>query len=81
MTSKLLLKLNMSRYLAKLAISSHMMCCSRLVVGEIHVLSMTLHSLQMTFLATKATFAADKLTAVSAMISACADPKPPVTDL
>ena len=81
MTSKLLLKLSMRRYRAKLAISSHMICCSRLVVGEMQVLSITRHSLQMTFLATKATLAADKLTAVSAMISAWAEPNPPVTDL
>ena len=70
MTSKLLLNDSMSKYLARLAMSSHMMCCSRLVVGDTQVLSMTRQSLQMTFRATVATFAADKLTAVSAMISA-----------
>ena len=62
MTSKLLLKDNMSRYRAKLAMSSHMICCSNEVVGETQVLSMTRQSLQMTFLATVATLAALKLT-------------------
>ena len=61
--------------------SSQLMCCSRVVVGLMQVLSMTLQSLQMTFLATRATLEAERETRVSAMISACADPRPPVTDL
>ena len=80
MTSKRLLKDNINRYRARLAMSSHMMCCSNEVVGLMQVLSMTRQSLHMTFLATKATLAADNETAVSAMISAWADPNPPVTD-
>lgn len=39
----------------------------------------TLHSLPMTFLETSCTFAEASATAVSAMISACIEPKPPVT--
>ena len=34
-----LLKDNMSKYLAKMAISSHIRCCSRVGVGDVHVLS------------------------------------------
>ena len=80
MTSNRLLNDNINKYRAKLAMSSHMMCCSSEVVGLTHVLSMTRHSLQMTFRATRATLAADSETAVSAMISAWAEPSPPVTD-
>lgn len=42
--SRELLKDNISKYLARIAISSHIKCCSKVKVGDVHVLSISCHS-------------------------------------